>query len=271
MRDRRECANVGPARSRADLVGNMTAEWQLRVPVDGVPIGDLSTHIFVGRTPARADYLSGDDLCDALASGEVSQVVKVGNLTGAGIDWKPGDRSFARCTATKRMPALQVGDIVTTATAHHPRYIGAKVDIVDCVPPGFENRVVASAEVMVIRIAREKLNPVSVLLWLRSEAGRQAIQSCVTGQTAHLHASDVRRVVVPTDVVTGDFTDAASLVETGLVHRRAAEAAAMEAVRLFEHSLGHPDNSERKAAEYPSDRRLTPELEELETEPTLFS
>jgi hypothetical protein len=132
---------------------------------------------------------------------------------------------------------LQVGDIVTTAAAHHPRYIGAKVDIVDVLPPLFGERVFPCAELMVIRPDPTQVDPYALLLWLRSDEGRDALQACITGQTAHLHAEDVGDVVVPSRVLSFDVSEAREAVEESLRLRRMAEAQTEKAESLFSQAL----------------------------------
>jgi type I restriction enzyme M protein len=215
----------GPEQSVA-LARNLSAEWLLRPEVDGIRLGDLCTAVFTGRTPARAAYTPTGDSPDA------HRLLKVGDLTGSGIDWSPGERSFA---AFAKSPSrrLQVGDLATTAAAHHRRYIAAKVDIVDCLPTGFEERCAVVAEVLVMRPDPAKVDPFVLLLWLRTAEGREALQSCVTGQTAHLSADDVADVVVPHEILRRDAAHAVDAIRTSLRLRRESEAAAAEAVRRF--------------------------------------
>ena len=103
-----------------------------------------------------------------------------------------------------------------TAAAHHPRYIGAKVDLVDRLPEGFDPRCVPVAEVLILRVRPGEIDPLVLLLWLRSDEGRTAIQSCVTGQTAHLSARDVTEVVVPDEVAALECADAVESLRESL-------------------------------------------------------
>jgi hypothetical protein len=128
---------------------------------------------------------------------------------------------------------LALGDIVMTAAAHHPRYIGAKVDIIDALPPLFGDRVFPCAELLVIRSDPAQVDPFALLLWLRTDEGRAAIQACVTGQTAHLHSEEVSEIVVPSPVLDADVSDARAALEESLRLRRASEDALDRAVRAF--------------------------------------
>lgn len=223
----------GRAESRPladDMDRNLTAEWQIRDRVDGIALGDVAERIFTGKTPGRAQY--GDKEPAAV------RIVKVGDLTGRGMDWSEGDRSFASLARVPSDRLLQLGDIVLTAAAHHPRYIGAKVDMIDCFPVGWEGRCLPSGELLVIRVPQSSTAALPLLLWLRSPSGRAAIQSCVTGQTAHLHPEYVAEVPVPLAVLEANTTEAAGLLAEGLEQRRTSEALQLRAMQLFELSLG---------------------------------
>ena len=83
---------LGSAEGRplsADMDRNITAEWQIRAVGDGIPLGELAEKIYLGKTPARALYGSKQE------EGSL-RVLKVGNLTGSGVDWTDGERSYAR-------------------------------------------------------------------------------------------------------------------------------------------------------------------------------
>jgi type I restriction enzyme M protein len=214
-------------------VRNLVPEWHLRtIASEGRPLEDLVTAVFAGRTPARSAYLGAADAVAADVQ-DVFRVLKVGDLTGAGIDWSLGDRSCVRMTKAPTSKLLQRGDIVTTAAAHHPRYIGAKVDIVDELPPLFGERVFACAELVVIRPDPEQVDPYALLLWLRTDEGRTALQACVTGQTAHLHPEDVGEIIVPSAVLDRDHSAARNAVEESLRLLRQSETALARAVHLF--------------------------------------
>ncbi len=89
MRDHRASAGKVEGRSGADLIRNMSAEWNLRKETAGVRLADLVGAAFTGRTAPRSAY------CEPDAGGDVYRTIKVGNLTGAGLDWSPGERGFA--------------------------------------------------------------------------------------------------------------------------------------------------------------------------------
>jgi type I restriction enzyme M protein len=228
-----ESGDVALVFDRDALERNMTPEWHLRPDSAGVALKDLCETIFCGRTPGRASYVAAADE----SRPHMYRVLKVADLTGNGIDWSLGERSCAFFAKPVTSKLLELGDIALTAAAHHPRYIGAKVDIVDQLPEGFEQRVFPSAEVMILRPDPKRVNPVQLLLWLQTPDGRNGLQACVTGQTAHLYAEDVGEIVVPENVLNSDPHRAISLATHSLELRRKAESAALEAREAFKRSI----------------------------------
>src|SRR5690606_33018820 len=73
-----------PVKARDSFEILSTANVSKRRPARGVPLGDLVSEIRTGRTPPRSAYSDGPGLF----------LIKVGNLTGAGINWVPRDRNF---------------------------------------------------------------------------------------------------------------------------------------------------------------------------------
>ncbi|MEW6040594.1 MAG: hypothetical protein AB1633_03640, partial [Elusimicrobiota bacterium] len=92
---------------------------------------------------------------------------------------------------------LQINDILIISAAHHPKYIGQKVDIIDSIPERYKEGVICSAELMVIRVNPQYIDPYYVLLFLKTNDGYQAIQSCIRGQTAHIYPKDIKNVIIP--------------------------------------------------------------------------
>jgi type I restriction enzyme M protein len=227
---RRHEAVVGRTEGREspEVGRNLTAEWHLRSRSSGVPIGELAEIVFTGKTPARSDY------CEPDGSPDIFRAVKVANLTGAGLDWTTGERAFARFKSAAVDKRLRQGDVVMTAAAHHPRYIAAKVDLVDVLPEGWEKRCIPSGELLVIRVRTEAIDPRLLLLWLRTDEGRGALQACITGQTAHLHPEYVKDVTVPTRILELDFGEAADLLSQALARRRESEHLAAAACDAFD-------------------------------------
>lgn len=151
-----------------------------------IRLGDIAD-VFAGRTPSAKDYCESGPF-----------LLKVGNLSDTGlISWVDRKRSRVaqRFYDRSGVRQLRPGDICLTAAAHKPRYIGAKVNLIDTVPA---EGAVASAEVLVIRAKGDAaMSAEGIFFFLRSDAGYQQLQDRVRGATAHLYAKDVVEMVVP--------------------------------------------------------------------------
>lgn len=159
-----------------------------------------------GRTPDRSAYTD-----DGMF------ILKVGNLTGRGIDWDPRDRNFVSPTEGVRRAnnlklCLLKGDIVLTSSAHAARYIAKKVDIVAHIPDEYKG-ITFVAEVIRLRPRRD-VDPFILLAALRCPQVRDDLQASVRGQTAHLNPSDLLQVTVPCDLRAPhqDLVEAANLL-----------------------------------------------------------
>lgn len=241
MRDHESVSGVVDRRPPSPLMDrNLTAEWHLRAVGDGMALSKLSESIFLGKTPPRSHY-------EAKETHGVLRVLKVGDLTGHGVDWSDKDRSYAKYARAPADRLLRPGDIVLTAAAHHPKYIAAKVDLVDVLPEGWEGRCIPAGEVLVIRPRPTALDPRVLVLWLRSTEGRSALQACVTGQTAHLHPDYVAEVRVPEALTTTDMSAPTNLLSQSLQARRTFEELEVAATREFE-NLVSASHAPRKVA-----------------------
>lgn len=160
-----------------------------------IRLGDILSVATCGRTPPRASYTTGGLF-----------VVKVGNLTGNGIDWSPRDRNFVS-PAVYRVNGeryLQKGDILLTAAAHSPIYIGKKVDIVTTIPPEVGSKASFVGEVMLLRADQQRVDPFVLLAYLRLPSVTREIQAMIRGQTAHLYPEDVLGLAIDERVVKPD-------------------------------------------------------------------
>ena len=166
-----------------------------------------------GRTPARSAYTE-----DGMF------ILKVGNLTGRGIDWKPRDRNFvSRVEGLNRAKNQKLnpreGDILLTSSAHAARYIAKKVDIIAHIPEEYEG-VTFVGEIIRLRPAHG-VDPFLLLAALRHPRVREDVQACVRGQTAHLNPKDLLAVMVPCNLRGPDRR----LVEIADLLRREADLA----------------------------------------------
>lgn len=145
-----------------------------------------------GRTPNRTHYTD-----------EGSFIIKVGNLTGRGIDWEPRDRNYVsdnegmrRARSSKLI--VNMGDIVLTSSAHAAKYIAKKVDIVHRIPTDYRN-VTFVGEIIRIRPLPD-IDPFILLAALRHPTVREDIQASVRGQTAHLNPIDLLDISLPCEL-----------------------------------------------------------------------
>lgn len=178
---------------------------------NGVTLSELCEFIGTGKTPARSAY------SDAGAF-----LIKVGNLTGSGINWEARDRNFISSEEIKKRSSarkpliIQKDDILLTSSAHSPVYIAKKSDIYTGTPDFIgESLVSFVGEVMLVRPNKNKISPYLLLAFLRSSQAIENIQNMVRGQTAHLHANDLGRLIVPDEVfVPGSrFSEAAEIIK----------------------------------------------------------
>ncbi len=181
-----------------------------------------------GRTPSRNAYTKDGTF-----------ILKVGNLTGRGIDWIPRDRNFvSHAEGIKRAKShnlkLREGDILLTSSAHVARYIAKKVDVIAHIPNEYET-VTFVGEIIRLRPA-EGVDPFVLLAALRHASTRKDLQACVRGQTAHLHPNDLLGVRVSYDLrkPNNDLVEMADLLreEAGLAFQ--LHLVAMRALQLLQ-------------------------------------
>ena len=181
-----------------------------------------------GRTPGRSAYTENGMF-----------ILKVGNLTGRGINWEPRDRNFvSQAEGSKRTQSrklgLRKGDILLTSSAHAARYIAKKVDIIAHIPENYQ-AVTFVGEVVRVHPA-SGVDPFILLAALRHPRVREDLQASVRGQTAHLHPRDLLEVMVPCDLRDPNR----NLVEVARLLRQEADFAfqlsmiALRASRLLE-------------------------------------
>lgn len=144
-------------------------------------------NVFAGRTPPRIAYTK---------SGH--KIMKVRDLSDNGIEWNHTERGFVSEEAYNKQKHLQlkINDILFISAAHHPKYIGEKVDIISNIPKKYENGVLCVAELIVVRVNPKYIDPYYVLLYLKSDEGYKSIQSCIRGG-AHIYSKDVKDIKIP--------------------------------------------------------------------------
>ena len=156
-------------------------------------LGDLcgAAGIDTGKTAAHAAYADSG-----------VHMVKVGNLSGKGIQWGSVERQYVdagwAARAKKGTATLRNFDILFTAAAHGPKWLGLKVDIFTGVPPLFGEEAIPSGEVMRVRLRPDcGVDPYYIFLFLRSDAGYAEIQRCRRGQSGHLYAEQLVDIRIP--------------------------------------------------------------------------
>ncbi len=159
-------------------------------------LGDFVSLAVTGSTPPRSAY-----------SSKGLFLVKVGNLTGAGINWIPRSRNFVdstaaidRCSRSDRL--LKIGDIVLTSSAHSPKYIARKVDVIQDIPKWIGGMASFVGEVMLLRVDQKLIDPFVLAAYLRLPSVIQDVQYMVRGQTAHLYPGDMLSLEVNKSIIS---------------------------------------------------------------------
>lgn len=162
-------------------------------------LGDFVKLAVTGSTPPRAAYADGGLF-----------LVKVGNLTGSGISWIPRERNFISGPAAAKRQArperlLQLGDILLTSSAHSPKYIARKIDVVSGIPEWVGGIASFVGEVTLLRPNRTRVDPFVLAAYLRLPIVMEEIQYMVRGQTAHLHPGDLLSLQIDLGVLSEDL------------------------------------------------------------------
>ena len=162
----------------------------------GKALGEFIAEANTGQTPSRAAYTDAGMF-----------ILKVGNLTGRGIDWTPRNRNFVsriEYARRARNPKLELrqGDVLLTSSAHAAQYIAKKVDVVAHIPEELEGLTFVG-ELIRIRAA-EGVDPYLLLAAMRHPQVREDLQAAVRGQTAHLNPADLLQVTAPCDLASPD-------------------------------------------------------------------
>ena len=189
-----ECVHILPDVSKDSSISLLPDLLAGRVGsanhINRIPLSEIVEFCHNGRTPGRINYSSTGLF-----------LVKVGNLTGKGINWEARDRNFIsgpeECKRKKNYRLmLRKGDILLTSSAHSPVYIAKKVDIVCTIPKWIGGRASFVGEVMMLRL-KKGFDPYMLLAYLRLPSTQKQIQAMVRGQTAHLNPKDFLQMLIP--------------------------------------------------------------------------
>jgi len=118
-------------------------------------------------------------------------VIKVGNLRDFYPDFSNFNKHIIEINETsKTIKCLKQFDILTTATAHRPKYICEKVNFLIKKPLNFFD-LISSPEILIIRPKKEKINPLVLYAYMLLPSTKETLRSLVRGSTAHLYPVDV--------------------------------------------------------------------------------
>ncbi len=162
----------------------------------GTQLISLCHNICTGKTPSRSAY-----------SNTGSFILKVGNLTGSGINWSARDRNYIseyemeKRINSKRILTVQKYDIFLTAAAHNLSYIAKKSDMFLTAPAFIKNYITFVGEIMLLRPNVKKINPFLLLAFLKHPEVIKKIQRMVRGQTAHLYPNDLEKLIIPDKIL----------------------------------------------------------------------
>ncbi len=169
------------------------------IPSEGhVKLAEFAELITTGKTPPRSRYEESGAF-----------ILKVGNLSGNGINWVPRDRNYVNekwtnpRSKSSNVSEIMLNDILFTSSAHSSVYIAKKVDIVDWIPDWVTTKVYFVGELMLFRCA-PNIDPYLMVAYLRLPSVSSQIRKMVRGQTAHLYAEDIKNLSINTGTFYSD-------------------------------------------------------------------
>ena len=188
-------------------------------------LGEI-TSIKMGKTPSKQSYTSAG-----------VRMLKVRDLTNKGIDWSENNRAFTNCEAWDKSEKARVqeDDILLISAAHQAYYIGKELDIVFDIPEKYDKKLLAVAEILIIRPS-QKINPYVLLWYLRTPIAYKFIQRLITGETSHLYPKDLITLPVPKKLL--DYKEAVKI-----------ERLTKESILLKKESKRLLDEAKRKVEE----------------------
>ncbi len=156
-------------------------------------LDEMAHCVSIGKTPSRSAYSDGGLF-----------LIKVGNLTGAGIQWIPRDRNYTapHPRYDKDHMRLQPNDILLTSSAHNPKYIAKKIDIITEFPKWVGETASYVGEVMLVRPNPDLIDPFTLLAYLRLPSVISQIHRMIRGQTAHLYPRDLLELPIDMEILT---------------------------------------------------------------------
>ena len=184
-----------------------------------LPIAEVAD-VSLGKTPKKSHYTG---------EGKV-RLIKFRDVTEDGLNLSETKDAFVKDepAVIKGLQPVQKGDVLLTASAHNPEYIGRKVAIVDELPEGFDYFYVG--ELLNIR-PHDGIDPRWIAAYLRSEQGYKNIQAHVHG----MHLTNGRAQNILVRIAPPKYMQTAAQVMEALQdRRRRAQEALAEVGPLLE-------------------------------------
>ena len=153
-------------------------------------LGNLLSAAHTGSSPSADEMWEVDP-------GSSSAILKVGALTNVGINWSAvtfAPRKFADVVTLRVMP----GDILFNSTAHQPKYMAHKIDVVSAMPQPLTGRVSFTGDLMRLRVKDpDNCPPHYLAAFLRSPLGKEQIRRSIRGISSHVYPDDIGEILVP--------------------------------------------------------------------------
>lgn len=165
---------------------------------DCVRLEDVTENVFQGKTPPWEMYSDTHGV----------RILKVRHLSNDGLSWDFRDRDYVNPIFYKKNKeaSVKTNDILMASAAHQATYIGKDISIVDVLPNEIK-KVMAVAELNVIRPRIDKINPFVMLIFMQQELFYNEIQRQITGQTAHLYPDDISQLPIPKQILIENFSE----------------------------------------------------------------
>lgn len=137
-----------------------------------------------------------DEFLDAEVEGGAA-VLKTGAMTGVGVNWAAmsfAPKEFAEVESNR----LREGDVVFNSTAHQPKYMAHKIDVIASIPTHLRDRITFVSDLMRLRIADQStLPPHYLAAFLRNPLGKEQIRRAIRGISSHVYPADICEIRVP--------------------------------------------------------------------------
>jgi hypothetical protein len=188
------------------------SEWNGQLPQGWLelPIAEVA-NVSLGKTPKKSHY----------ANEGTVRLIKFRDVMENGLDLSETKDAFVRDepAAIKGLRPVQKGDVLLTASAHSPEYIGRKIAIISELPEGFDYFYVG--ELLNIR-PYDGVDSRWIAAYLHTEQGYKNIQAHVHG----MHLTNGRAQNIPVRIAPPKYMQRAVQTIEALQERsrRAREA-----------------------------------------------